>query len=166
MPRAKEKSSTGLSIDISEPRKFYTPGSSISGNVTLNTAQDFAIGSVSIEFYGRVKGKLVIKTCRPGGILTCSQVYFVYSHGHGESQWRGRAPLFSQQQLLYEGYHTHKPGSFSWPFVVEIPTCPDPAAVRQSIHQWKERDHFLSTDDYIPSHSIPPTFDMRKWGFG
>lgn len=49
-----------MSIDISEPRKFYTPGSSISGNVTLNTAQDFAIGSVSLEFYGRVKGKLAV----------------------------------------------------------------------------------------------------------
>ncbi|KAK5941557.1 hypothetical protein PMZ80_005505 [Knufia obscura] len=148
MPRAKEKSSSGLSIDISEPRKFYTPGSSISGNVTLNTAQDFAIGSVSLEFYGRVK------------------VFFVYSHGQGESNWRGRAPLFSEQQLLYEGYHTHKPGSFSWPFVAEIPACPDAAVVRQSKHQWKELDHFLSTDDYIPNHSMPPTFNMRKWGFG
>lgn len=57
MPRAKEKSSSGLSIELSDDRKFYTPGSQISGNVTLNTAQDFAIGSVSVEFYGRAKGK-------------------------------------------------------------------------------------------------------------
>ena len=63
MPRAKEKSSSGLSIDISEPRKFYTPGSTISGNVTLNTTQDFAIGSVTIEFYGRVKGKAMPIPC-------------------------------------------------------------------------------------------------------
>lgn len=61
MPQAKEKSSAGLSIDISESRRFYTPGSSISGNVTLNTTQDFAIGSVKVEFYGRVKGKLTTK---------------------------------------------------------------------------------------------------------
>lgn len=88
------------------------------------------------------------------------------SHGNGEAEFRGRAPLFSQQHLLYEGYHTHKPGSFSWPFVVEIPTSPDVATVQQAKHQWKERDHFLSTDDYVPSHPMPPTFKMRKWGFG
>lgn len=57
MPRAKEKSSTGLSIELSENRKFYTPGSKISGNVILTTAEDFSIGSVNIEFYGRIKGK-------------------------------------------------------------------------------------------------------------
>lgn len=148
MPRAKEKSSAGLSIELSENRPFYTPGSSISGNVTLNTAEDFAIGSVTVEFYGRVK------------------VYFVYSHGQGESQWRGRAPLFSQSQLLYQGYHTHKPGSFSWPFVVELPKNPDIATVRQSKHQWDNREHFLSTNDYIPGHQMPPTFRFRKWGFG
>lgn len=57
MPRAKAKSSTGLSIELSDDHKFYSPGSKVSGNVILNTAQDFAIGSVKIEFYGRVKGK-------------------------------------------------------------------------------------------------------------
>jgi len=69
MPQAKEKSSSGLSINLSEPRNFYTPGSSISGNVTLNTTQDFAIGSVKIELYGRVKGtKLAIEHVR---VNTC-----------------------------------------------------------------------------------------------
>jgi len=94
------------------------------------------------------------------------EVYFVQSQGNGETVYRGRAPLFSQQHLLYEGYHTHKPGSFSWPFVVEIPTSPDAVVLQQAKHQWKARNHFLSTDDYIPGHSMPPTFQMRKWGFG
>ena len=57
MPRAKAKSSTGLSIELSDDRKFYTPGSKVSGDVVLNTAQDFAIGSVNVESYGRVKGR-------------------------------------------------------------------------------------------------------------
>ena len=148
MPRAKEKSSNGLSIDLDDPRKFWTPGSKISGHVTLNTAQDFAIGTVSVEFYGRVK------------------VFFVWSHGQGESHHRGRAPLFSERNLLYEGYHTHKPGSFSWPFVLELPTSPDVEAIRESKHQWQAKEHFLATDDYILAHPMPPTFRMRKWGFG
>lgn len=93
-------------------------------------------------------------------------VFFVYSHGQGESYHRGRAPLFSNKRTLYEGYHTHKPGSFSWSFEFELPNIPDVATIRQSKHQWKEKEHFLSTDDYIPSHPMPPTFAMRKWGFG
>lgn len=93
------------------------------------------------------------------------EVYFVQSQYNSEAVYRGRAPLFSQQHLLYEGYHTHKPGSFSWPFIVEIPTSPDAAVVQQAKHQWKERNHFLSTGDYIPGHSMPPTFQMRKLGF-
>lgn len=68
--------------------------------------------------------------------------------------------------MLYQGYHTHKPGTFSWPFVFEIPTGPDMTTVQAAKHQWKEKDHFIATDDYIPSHSMPPTFDMRKHGFG
>lgn len=59
MPKAKEKSSEGLSIELSTHHAFYTPGSKISGHVTLNTADDFAIGSVSLEFYGRVKGEIL-----------------------------------------------------------------------------------------------------------
>lgn len=56
MPKAKQKSSTGLSIELGEGIKYFTVGSNVSGDVVLDTAEDFAIGSVSIEFYGRVKG--------------------------------------------------------------------------------------------------------------
>jgi hypothetical protein len=56
MPMARQKSSDGLAIELSDNRKYYTVGSKVSGSVTLNTAQDFAIGSVNLEFYGRVKG--------------------------------------------------------------------------------------------------------------
>lgn len=63
MPMAKQKSSAGLAIELDDGRKFYTFGSKVSGNVTLNTAQDFAIGSVSIEFYGRVKGTVSSSVC-------------------------------------------------------------------------------------------------------
>lgn len=59
----KQKSSAGLSIELSDNRKYYTVGSKVSGNVTLDTAQDFAIGSVSIEFFGRVKGMSGVR-CR------------------------------------------------------------------------------------------------------
>ena len=62
MPRAKTKSSAGLSIELSDDRKFWTPGSKVSGNVVLSTAQDFAIGSVNVEFYGRVKGRDYLKS--------------------------------------------------------------------------------------------------------
>ena len=62
MPRAKTKSSAGLSIELSDDRKFWTPGSKVCGNVVLSTAQDFAIGSVNVEFYGRVKGRDYLKS--------------------------------------------------------------------------------------------------------
>lgn len=56
MPMARQKSSAGLSIELSDGQKYYMTGSKVSGDVVLDTAQDFAIGSVSLEFYGRVKG--------------------------------------------------------------------------------------------------------------
>lgn len=93
-------------------------------------------------------------------------MHFTQSHGEGESHWRGRAPLFSHQSTLYEGYHTHKPGSFSWPFQLEVPRNPDIATLREAKHQWADKEHFLSTEDYIPAHVMPPTFKYRKWGFG
>lgn len=67
MPRAKAKSSAGLSIELSDDRKFWTPGSKVAGNVVLSTAQDFAIGSVHVEFYGRVKGRGIFEI----DILAC-----------------------------------------------------------------------------------------------
>ncbi|KAK5074745.1 hypothetical protein LTR64_000950 [Lithohypha guttulata] len=148
MPRAKEKSSGGLSIELDDNRKFYTPGSKVSGIVTLSTAQDFAIGSVNIEFYGRVK------------------VFMVYSHGNGETYYRGRAPLFTQSQMMYQGYHKKGAGTFTWDFSFDLPVNPDVATIKQAKHQWKDKEHFLSTDDYIPGHQMPPTFKMWKWGFG
>jgi len=57
MPRAKAKSSEGLSITLKDNQAFYSPGNQVTGDVTLNTSQDFAIGSVNVELYGRVKGK-------------------------------------------------------------------------------------------------------------
>lgn len=56
MPKAKEKSSAGLSIELNDSPTYFTVGSYVSGDVVLDTAEDFAIGSVSLEFYGRVKG--------------------------------------------------------------------------------------------------------------
>lgn len=82
MPRAKEKSSGGLSIELDDNRKFYTPGSKVSGTVTLSTAQDFAIGSVNIEFYGRVKGKQYVDFV----ILTRAKSTSV--HGIQPRSWR------------------------------------------------------------------------------
>lgn len=79
---------------------------------------------------------------------------------------RGRAPLFAEIQRVYQGYRTHKPGSFTWPFSFDLPVHPDLSAVTASKHQWPERDHFLSTEDYVPGHPMPPTFRMRKWGLG
>lgn len=38
--------------------------------------------------------------------------------------------------------------------------------MKQSKHQWKEKEHYLSTEDYIPAHPMPATFGFRKWGFG
>lgn len=57
MPKAKQKSSTGLSIELNNNPIYFTVGDTVSGDVVLNTAEDFAIGSVSLEFYGRVKGE-------------------------------------------------------------------------------------------------------------
>lgn len=101
-----------------------------------------------------------------GEHLLTRPVFFVYSHGQGESVHRGRAPLFSDTQQVYQGYRTHKPGSFSWPFSFDLPTHPDISAIAASKHQWPEREHFLSTEDYIPGHPMPPTFRMWKFGFG
>ena len=95
-----------------------------------------------------------------------SLVYYIHSTGQGAARYRGRVPLFSEKQLLYEGYHTHKPGSFLWPFSFTLPKNPDVATVHQSKHQWKEKGPFLSTSDYIGGHAIPPTFRMRRNGFG
>ena len=63
MPQAKVKSSSGVSIDLTSDQSFYTPGSQIKGQVSLNTAEDFAIGTVKLEFYGRVKGKSRMPDC-------------------------------------------------------------------------------------------------------
>lgn len=68
--------------------------------------------------------------------------------------------------MLYQGYHTHKPGSFSWPFAFEIPSNPDVTTIQAAKHQWQEKDHFIATDDYVPGHALPPTFHMWKFGFG
>ena len=95
-----------------------------------------------------------------------SLVYYIHSTGQGAARYRGRVPLFSEKQLLYEGYHTHKPGSFLWPFSFTLAKNPDVATVHQSKHQWKEKGPFLSTSDYIGGHAIPPTFRMRRNGFG
>ena len=93
-------------------------------------------------------------------------VHFVQSHGQGESHWRGRASLFSDKRTLYEDYHTHKPGSFSWPFEVLLPEHPDPKAIDECKHHWDPKEHFLSTGDFLEQHLMPPTFKFGKRGFG
>lgn len=98
--------------------------------------------------------------------VNSESVHYVQSHGQGESHWRGRATLFSHKDTLYEGYHTHKPGSFSWPFDMILPEHPDPKAIAECKHQWDPKEHFLSTADFLDTHAMPPTFKFKKWGFG
>jgi len=38
--------------------------------------------------------------------------------------------------------------------------------VDESEHQWEEKEHFLSTKDFVSAHFMPPTFKYMKWGFG
>lgn len=39
-------------------------------------------------------------------------------------------------------------------------------AIREAKHQWPDKEHFLSSNDYISGQSMPPSFKYRKWGFG
>lgn len=148
MPPTKRKSAPGLEIQLADPKPFITPGDTIVGKVILSSASDQSIGTVSIRFFGRIK------------------TYFVQHHGQGESHWKGRAPIHEENSVLYEGKHTHQPGSFSWPFKFSVPTHPDEALVRSFKNQWKAKAPFLSTYDDIFSHPLPPTFKFSKHGFG
>lgn len=56
MPQAKQESSPGLSIELSNAPKYYTVGSKVKGEVIFNVAEDTAVGSLKLEFYGRAKG--------------------------------------------------------------------------------------------------------------
>lgn len=43
---------------------------------------------------------------------------------------------------------------------------PDIDIIKQSKDQWKEKEHFLSTDDYVAGHPMPPSFNLTNFSFG
>lgn len=86
MPRARAKNSEGLWIALKNPEGFFVPGSKVVGDVQLNTVQDFAIGSVVVELYGRVKG-----ICSP--IHALPIITDLDSSIFRPISWRGRESL-------------------------------------------------------------------------
>jgi len=138
MPRAKEENSSGLSFEIDNPKDQYHAGDTIAGRVVLNTPNYYALGKVTITFYGRGKTKIL------------------QHHGQGTSVHRGRATFFSSELVLYQGQYTHKPGSFSWPFSFKIPYNVT-EIVRSGIDQWKPKPPYLTTEDEVLEHPLPPS---------
>src|SRR5258708_6181257 len=93
-----------LSIELSEDRLTFRPGSIVSGIVKLTSKTDESISAVTICFRGRCKVK-----------LRSSEHYTTRSY-------RSSGIYFREERLLYDkGKFTHKAGTYSWPFTFTIP---------------------------------------------
>lgn len=137
----------GLTFEFDKPRHHYSPGDRISGRVILNTATESAIGKVAVYFWGRAKSRII------------------QQHGQSATTHRGRTQFFYQQQTLYEGQYTHKPGFFSWPFEFVVPYEADPVCIRAS-DKWKPKENYMSTQDQDLDLTLPATMFHRRYTFG
>ncbi|KAJ9618561.1 hypothetical protein H2204_012980 [Knufia peltigerae] len=146
MGLTKVTNSPGLSIHLDNPRPVYCPGDVISGQVSLHTAAECAIGTVALSFWGRAKTKII------------------QQNGQSASVYRGRTRYFSVDHTLYTGQYTHKPGSFGWPFELTVPGQADPRCILSG-HKWKPKDHFCTNVVDTPGDldlTLPPTtFNSR-----
>jgi hypothetical protein len=125
-----------LRIVITNPQLTYTVGNVIRGQVVMQTTQDEAVGKVSINFEGRGKTKLI------------------RSNGQSRRVYRGRAPLFRQQLVLYESHFTLKADQYAWDFEFTIPASSDPT-LRQSFWEDDGGGVWMRTG---VAHPLPPTF--------
>jgi hypothetical protein len=128
MGLTKTENASGLSFEIDHPQTHYSPGDLISGRVTLHTAEDSAIGRITVNLWGRTKSRII------------------QQHGQAVTYHRGRVQLFNQEKILYEGQYTHKPGSFTFPFEFIVPDRADPLKILAS-EKWKPKEHFPGTAD-------------------
>ncbi|KIX05405.1 uncharacterized protein Z518_06277 [Rhinocladiella mackenziei CBS 650.93] len=148
MGLTKAENSPGLSFELDKPRQHYSPGDLISGRVLLNTAADSAIGKIAVSFWGRAKSRII------------------QQHGQSVTYHRGRTLLFKQEQILYEGQYTHKPGSFFWPFEFVVPEQADPACILSG-EKWKPKEHYRSTvDNDRLDLTLPASNFHRRHMFG
>jgi hypothetical protein len=137
--------SSSLQIELDNPQPYYCFGDALSGHVMLETFTDRAIGSATINLFGRAKTKVIRDP-----------------HGQSRRVHRGRASFFDIPQVLYQGHHTHKAGTFSWAFSFTIPDHP---LIVQEGDKWSRSQGFLSTEDDTFEHILPSTFAYRHRGF-
>jgi len=137
--------SSSLQIELDNPQPYYCFGDVLSGHVILETFTDRAIGSTTINLFGRAKTKVIRDP-----------------HGQSRRVYRGRANFFDIPQVLYQGHHTHKAGTFSWTFSFTIPDHP---LIIQDGDKWSRSQGFLSSEDDTFEHTLPPTFAYRHRGF-
>ena len=133
---AKESQMHRFRILLDDPQPAYTSGSTIGGNVVLNSPVAEEVGLVNITFSGRGKTKL-----RKG-------------HGDNSRIVRGRAPLFRQTKTLYSGHFKLRASRYSWPFVFTFPEQSDPRCTEDT---FSEDPRFLRTGT---AHPLPPTFKL------
>jgi hypothetical protein len=137
--------SSSLQIELDNPQPYYCFGDVLSGRVMLETFTDRAIGSTTINLFGRAKTKVIRDP-----------------HGQSRRVYRGRANFFDIPQVLYQGHHTHKAGTFSWTFSFTIPEHP---LIVQEGDKWSRSQGFLSSEDDTFDHTLPSTFAYRHRGF-
>ena len=137
--------STSLQIQLNDPRRVYSPGDSLTGNVVFTTSPDRAVGSVQIILLGRAKTKMV------------------QHRGQNRRVYRGRANLFRIGDISFEINRTRKSGTFVWPFSFTIPEHPIAGQVGW---QWKQEGSYLSSSADTSKIPLPSTFSVNGHGIG
>ena len=143
-----------LTILFDQPPGFvYSENYTVSGHVQLTSDKDISLGLVSIDFAGR--GEVTITRQRGTGKDSHTDTY--HSKGY----------YFYYTTLLFQGTHTHKPGTYSWPFTFTFPTSASPGLItspRGAGTFFDPRPPYRATDpaaDDGAIHYLPSTFYLR-----
>lgn len=117
-------------------------------------SQLFGPLQIRIEFWGRAKSKIT------------------RSNGNSTSHYRGRAPLFSETILIYDGaFKATSTTPFETPFSVNFPATTE---ARQSRMRVPQSTNNLSYSPFEPSmvfeqepgHPLPPSMMHNSSSFG
>jgi hypothetical protein len=129
-----------IRVDSPSPNSICVIGNKVTGAVILNSAEDQAVGSVQITFFGRAKTKIY------------------RSNGQSRQTYKGRADFFRFTETLYTGKFTLRANEYVWPFSFAFP---DAALSCVGQGQWKPSGGFHSQS----RHPLPPTFSASHHGF-
>lgn len=140
MTKTETRNTSELSIHL-KPARSFLPGQKLTGHVFRSSPCVSAETSISITFKGK------------------SNTEFFHNHS---SLCRSSLDLFGQDGVRVELFrgplHIRSSGSDEkkWPFVIEIPTHPDPTSLRS---------HPFGNASYLPlmyadQHALPPSFQL------